>query len=409
MSVYDVLEERGFVQQVSHEEQLAAYLSGGDATAYVGFDITADSLHVGHMLPLMALAHLQRHGHRPVVVVGGGTTMIGDPSGKEEMRPILAPEVIEARKVRIKEQLTRFLDFGGGRALMVDNADWLLPLNYVSFLREVGAHFSVNRMLTAECFRSRLERGLSFIEFNYMLLQAYDFLTLYRRYGCRLQMGGDDQWSNMLAGADLIRRVEEAEAYVLTFPLLTTASGRKMGKTEAGAVWLAGDRTAPYDFYHYWRNVDDADAGRLLGLFTFLPMDEVRRLSALRGHEVNEAKKALALAATAILHGEEAAARARAAAEALFEGAGGGGDDDVPTTTVSRAALEAGLPLLDLLVLTGLASSKSEGRRLVNQGGLYLGDRRVDNAGAVLGPDDLMDDRLVFRKGRKQFHQVIVR
>ncbi len=405
MSVYDVFRERGFIQQMSHEEPLVNYLTREKATVYVGFDATAPSLHVGHMLPLMALAHMQRHGHRPIAVVGGGTTMIGDPSGKEEMRPILTPETIEENKRGIRQQIGRFIDISADdKGMMVDNADWLLPLNYIEFLREVGAHFSVNRMLTAECFKTRLERGLSFIEFNYMLLQSYDFLTLFRRYVCRLQMGGDDQWSNMLSGADLIRRIEGGEAYVLTFPLLATASGKKMGKTEAGAVWLAADRTSPFDFYQYWRNVDDADVARFLALFTFLAMGEVRRLGALRDREVNEAKKVLAFEVTKIVHGQKAAEEARAAAEALF----GAGQDDsaIPTTMVARASLEAGIPVLDLLVLTGLAPSKSEGRRLITQGGLYFGEDQVHDAAQVVKTADLTDGRLLLRKGKKQFHQV---
>ena len=403
-NAFDVLKERGFIQQTTHEEPLRELLGKERVTYYVGFDPTADSLHVGSVLPLMAMAHMQQAGHKPIVLLGGGTAMIGDPSGRTEMRQMLTTETITANAERFKAQIGRYLDLGTGRGMMLNNADWLLQLNYISFLREIGSQFSVNRMLTAECFKSRLEHGLSFIEFNYMLLQSYDFLELYRKHGCRLQMGGNDQWSNILYGADLVRRLESAEAYGLTFPLLTTSSGRKMGKTEAGAVWLDQDKTSAFDFYQYWRNTDDADVARFLALYTFLPTEEVRKLGALQGSELNEAKKVLAFEVTRITHGEEAATQAQAAAAAAF---GEGGDSAaIPTTTVSPAEAEAGISLLDLLVCTGLASSKGEGRRLVDQGGLSIEGETVTDAMTVIKQEQLEGEGLMLRKGKKVVHRV---
>lgn len=420
-NVLQLLRERGFVQQVTHEEELGRLLQSEEVTAYVGFDPTADSLHLGHLLPLIALKHLQDAGHRPIVLLGGGTAMIGDPTGKTEMRKLLTREQIDANAASIRLQVERFLDLD--RALVLNNADWLLPVNYVSFLREIGVHFSVNRMLTAECFRTRLERGLSFIEFNYMLLQAYDFLTLFRRYGCRLQMGGDDQWSNILAGADLIRRVEGAEAYVLTFPLLVTSSGKKMGKTEAGAVWLSPEKTSPYEFYQYWRNVEDGDVARFLSLYTFLPMDEVRRLAALPGEQINEAKRVLAYEVTRLVHGEGEAKAARAASDAFFgggaaAGAGnnGAGEDaavrqllpGVPAIEVNRDELARGIPVLDLLVRAGLTSSRSEGRRLIDQRGIEVNGERVESIEREIGLADVEAGLITLRKGKKTYRQVVV-
>lgn len=400
----DVFKERGFFKQVTHEEELYQAFDHGPVTAYVGFDPTADSLHVGHLMGIMALAHLQRAGHRPIALVGGGTVMIGDPTGRTELRQMLAVETINQNVVKIKKQLGHYLNFEG-QARLVNNADWILPLNYIAFLREIGSQFSVNRMLTAECFRTRLERGLSFIEFNYMLLQAYDFLTLYRQYGCTLQMGGDDQWSNILAGADLIRRLENKEAYGLTWPLLTTASGKKMGKTEAGAVWLDPEKTKPFEFYQYWRNTHDADVQRFLACFTFLPMDEVRRLGALRDREINEAKKILAFEVTKLAHGEEEARKAQETAARLF-GDGAEEAGAVPVTRVAAADYPAGIPLLDLLVLTGLVPSKKEGRRLIDQRGLYLEHKPVAEPNLVLNPQDYGQEGLLLQKGKKVFHKV---
>lgn len=403
-NLLDILKERGFVKQVTHEEEFSRLLSAQKITAYVGFDPTADSLHVGHLLGIMALAHLQRAGHRPVGIVGGGTAMIGDPSGRTELREMLSQEKIEKNVRAIKTQLARYLDFSGNRALLLNNADWILPLNYVEFLRDVGVHFSVNRMLTAECFRSRMERGLSFIEFNYMLLQAYDYFVLYRDYGCQLQMGGDDQWSNILAGADLIRRVKGGKAYALTWPLLTTAAGKKMGKTEAGSVWLDSTRTSPFEFYQYWRNTDDADVEKFLAFFTFLPIEEVKKLGALKGGEINEAKKRLAYEVTKLAHGEQEAAAAAKTAEALFRGRGG--KKDLPATKVEAARYPEGIPLLELLVATGLVSSKKEGRRLIDQRGIAVNQKVVTEQRLIINLEEFREEGLLLRKGKKIYHQV---
>ncbi|MEW6047281.1 MAG: tyrosine--tRNA ligase [Bacillota bacterium] len=409
--VLRTLRERGLVAQVTHEDQLADLLDREQVTVYVGFDPTADSLHVGHLRPIMTLVHLQRAGHRPIALVGGGTAMIGDPSGRTEARPILERSIIEQNARAFKAQLEHFLDFSNGQALLLDNAEWLLPLNYIEFLREIGSQFSVNQMLTAEAFRSRMERGLSFIEFNYMLLQAYDFLTLYRRHGCRLQVGGDDQWSNILAGADLIRRLERVSAYGLTCPLAVTASGRKMGKTEAGAVWLDPNKTSPYDFFQFWRSVEDADVPEFLAVYTLLPMDEVRRLSQLKGAAINQAKKVLAFEVTRLVHGQEAAEQARAAAEALFEEQGGldRAVEGAPVTEVGRDELSGGIAIPELLVRCGLAGSRSEARRLIAQGGVYLNEVRVGGIDYTVTLGDFKDGRLLLRKGKKVYHQVLAR
>jgi len=397
----DVLRERGFVKQLTHDEPLRTLLDREVVTAYVGLDPTADSLHIGHTVPIMAAAHLQRAGHRPIVILGGGTAMIGDPSGKTDQRSMLTETQIAANVRGIRAQLDRFLDFADGKALCFNNADWLRELNYITFLREVGVHFSVNRMLTAECYKGRLEAGLSFIEFNYMLLQSYDYLHLYRNYGCKLQMGGDDQWSNILGGADLVRRVEREEVYGITYPLVTTASGRKMGKTEEGAVWLDSARTSPYDFYQYWRNTHDADVARFLAFFTFLPMDEVRRLGALEGREINMAKKILAFEATSIVHGIELAREAEQAARALFEG--GQNLSTIPTASINREWLEKGGHVVDLLVQAGIVASKSEGRRLIQGGGLQVNQERVDKDDLLIDLSFVQEGRIEVRRGKKQF------
>lgn len=402
------LRERGFVQQVNDEPGLSALLGRESVTFYCGFDPTASSLHVGSMVPLMAMAHLARAGHRPIAVLGGGTTMIGDPSGKTELRQMLTRETIQANRQSIEPQVRRFLEAAGDRALVVDNADWLLPLNYIEFLRDVGRHFSVNRMLAAESYKLRLEKGLSFIEFNYQILQAYDFLVLRRRHGCALQIGGDDQWGNILAGTDLIRRLDQAEAYALTFPLITTAAGAKMGKTAAGAVWLAADRTSPFDFYQYFVNVDDRDVVRFLKLLTFVPLDEIARYAALEGAELRAAKQALALGATAIVHGEAAAQAAQQAAAAAF---GGGGADGalVPTHEVTAAQLAAGLKIVDLLAAAGLAPSKSAARRLVEQGGVKVGDRKVATVDDVVRADEVGADGVLLHAGKKHLKRIVAR
>jgi len=421
-SVYDELKERGFVAQVSDEDAVRKMLGANTATFYVGFDSTATSLHAGSLVPIMAMVHLRRAGHRAIAVVGSGTTMVGDPSGKSEMRQMLEEATIRAQGQAIHIQLARYLRFDGAHAIAVDNADWLLPLKYIDFLRDIGRHFSVNRMLAAEAYKLRLEKGLSFIEFNYQLLQAYDYLTLYRKYGCTLQMGGDDQWGNILAGVDLIRRVDGGTVEALTFPLLTTASGAKMGKTAQGAVWLDPGQFSPYDFYQYWVNCDDRDIGRFLRIFTLLPLDEIRRLEALAGSEANEAKRLLAYEATKITHGELEAEKARQAAAAAFGGktanAGGrpdGGPADaagditvLPTTAVPRSRLEAGIAPAGLFTEVGLTPSRKEAKRMIEQGGLYVNDERIDSVERLLTLKDLgPDGGFVLKAGKKKAHRVV--
>lgn len=382
---------------MSHEKEIREVLASGRVSFYAGFDPTADSLHMGHLLPIMAMSLLQKGGHSPIVLVGGATAMVADPTGKDEMRAMLSAAAIDANVLAIKKQLSRFLDFGPGGAIIVNNADWIRPLNYIDFLREIGVHFSVNRMLTAECFKQRMEKGLTFYEFNYMLLQAYDFLVLNRKYGCTLQVGGDDQWSNILAGADLIRRKDQKEAYGLTFNLVTTSSGKKMGKTEKGAVWLDPARTSPYEYYQYWRNIGDADVKKFLYLYTFLSVEEVERLGGLPGEGINEAKKVLAFEATAIVHGKEAAEEAKKAAEALF-GAGGGGGS-LPLA-VCPGTLET--QIIDILPSSGLVKSKTEARNLIEQQGIYVNGMPVSSFNAKIGEFAKPgEDTIEVRKGKK--------
>lgn len=405
MSVLDILKERGFVQQLTHEEEIADLMAKEKITFYIGFDPTADSLHVGHFLGMMVMAHMQQAGHRPICLIGGGTAMVGDPSGKTDMRKMLTAEDINQNGEQFKKQMQRFIDFTDGKALMMNNADWLLDLNYVNFLREIGVHFSVNRMLTAECFKQRLDKGLSFLEFNYMLMQSYDFLELYRQTGCVMQMGGDDQWSNIISGVDLIRRKEGKPAFGLTFTLLTTSDGRKMGKTEKGALWLDAEKTPPYDFYQYWRNVDDADVEKCLALLTFLPMDEVRRLGALKDKEINIAKKTLAYEVTKLIHGQDEADKAQQAAEALFGGAGA--LDNAPTTQISLSDINS-KRLIDILPATGLVSSISEGRRLIDGGGLHAGETKITDPNTLLDSNLFKDGSLLLRKGKKTYHRIVI-
>jgi tyrosyl-tRNA synthetase len=415
-SVYDELQQRGFIQQVSNEAVLRKKLSEEKIACYVGFDPTAESLHVGNMVPIMALAHMQRFGHKPIAILGGGTTMVGDPSGKTEMRQMLTREQIVANGEKIREQLARFLDFDGGRAVIVDNAEWLLHLNYVDFLRDVGRHFSVNRMLAAEAYKIRMESGLSFIEFNYQVLQAYDYLMLYRRYGCTLQMGGNDQWGNILAGVDLIRRVEGAEVEALTFPLITTASGQKMGKTAAGAVWLDAEKFTPYDFYQYWVNVDDRDVARFLSYFTVLALDEINDLASLQGADLRQAKSVLAFELTQIVHGQAAAQQARDAAQALFgDGTPDGrmptevaDDDTVPQITLPQESFHRGMSVVDLFVAAGLANSKSESRRLIAQGGAYVNRKRIHSIEEKVDLNDFQQGLILLRAGKKRYRKVVV-
>ncbi len=408
-SAFDVLQERGFVQQCTDTEAVRKLLAKPPVVFYAGFDPTAPSLHAGSLVPIMAMAHLQRAGHTPMAVIGGGTAMVGDPSGKTEMRRLLTPEDIAKNGAGILAQLQRYLTLDGVHGHFVNNADWLLPLRYIEFLRDIGRHFRVNEMMRAEAYKQRLEReeGLSFIEFNYQLLQAYDFLKLNQQYKCLLQIGGDDQWSNILAGADLIRKLASKTAYGLTFPLLTTARGEKMGKTAQGAVWLSAERTSPYEFYQYWINTDDRDVERFLAYFTFLPMDTVRQFGHVEGAALQESKAVLAFEATKLCHGEAEAEKARQAARAAFAGAG---DDltGMPTTKLARSALAAGIPILDLLLQVGLVESKKEARRLIQQGGAYLNGKPITQSELVVREDSLENNALMLRHGKKKFHRVVV-
>ncbi|MCX7950365.1 MAG: tyrosine--tRNA ligase [Clostridiales bacterium] len=405
MSAFDILKERGFIEQLTHEDEIKELLEKEKITFYIGFDPTADSLHVGHFIALMAMAHMQREGHRPIALIGGGTAMIGDPSGKTDMRKMLTKEDIQKNSEALKNQMQRFIDFSDNKAIMVNNADWLWNLNYIDFLRDVGVHFSVNRMLTAECFKLRMEKGLSFLEFNYMLMQGYDFLELNKRYGCVMELGGNDQWSNIIAGVDLIRRKEGKPAYGLTFKLLTNSEGKKMGKTEKGALWLDAEKTSPFEFYQYWRNVNDADVEKCLALLTFLPMDEVRRLGSLKDKEINEAKKILAFEVTKLVHGEEEALKAEQAAKALFES--GGDLSNAPSSEISTELL--GQKVLDVLIEAKVIPSKSEGRRLIQQGGLYINNEKITDMDFVIDESLFKDGEMLVRKGKKTFHRIIIK
>ena len=407
MHVLDMLKERGFIAQVTFEEDLYKAMEKGPVTFYLGIDPTADSLHVGHFMPIIMASHLQKAGHRPIILCGGGTAMIGDPSGKTDMRKMLTKETIAGNVAAIQNQLSRFMEFGEGKATMVNNGDWLLNLNYVDFLREIGAHFSVNRMLTAECYKRRMETGLTFLEFNYMIMQSYDFLQLFKTHGCRLQIGGDDQWSNMLGGADLIRRKEKEDAFALTCKLIMTHDGKKMGKTEKGALWLDPNRTSPYEFYQYWRNVADQDVERFLGLLTFLPMDEVRRLGALEGAEINEAKKVLAFEITKMIHGEEEATKAAEAAAALF--AGGGASQNVPTFEVSAAELAEDNRITTLLASCGLCKSRGDARKMVESGAVAANEEKVTDINMAITAEMIGTEGLLLRKGKKGYCRLMLK
>jgi len=405
-NVFDTLKERGFIAQVTHEDKVRELLGKEKVTFYIGFDPTADSLHVGHMLQLIVMSHMQKAGHKPIALIGGGTAMVGDPSGRTDMRKMLTREEIAYNGSRFREQMKRLVDFSDGKAIMVDNGDWLLELNYVSFLRDIGVHFTVNRMLAAECFKSRMEKGLSFIEFNYMLMQSYDFLKLYKDYGCKLELGGDDQWSNILGGIDLIRRVEGAEAYGMTFTLLTTSEGKKMGKTEKGAVWLDPNKTTPYDFYQYWRNIDDADVIKCLKLLTFLPLSQIEEMATWKDARINEAKKILAYEVTKLVHGEEEAEKAKSASEALF--GGGGSTENMPTAKIKASEVENGIHVLELLAGTGILPSKSEGKRLIHQGGLTVNNEKVESIDRVITKADFKDGEMIIRRGKKSYHRIVI-
>lgn len=403
-NVFDVLKERGMIKQCTNEEEIRKLLGSESVTFYIGFDPTADSLHVGHFIQIMVMAHMQRYGHRPIALIGGGTTMIGDPSGRQDLRQVMTQERIAENGEKFKKVFEKFLTFEDDRAMMVNNAEWLLPLNYISFLRDVGAHFSVNRMLTAECYKSRMEKGLTFLEFNYMLLQAYDFYVLHKNYGCKMQFGGNDQWSNIIAGAELVRRKDAQTVYGMTFSLLTTSEGIKMGKTAKGALWLDPEKTSPYEFYQYWRNVADADVEKCLAMLTFLPMDEVHRLGALEGSEINKAKEILAYEVTAMVHSKEDADKAQEASRALF--AGGVKTDDIPSVDLSRDALGDGMEILTLLDAAGLIPTRSEGRRLVQQGGIEVDGNKITDIKALITPADFKDDAIIVKKGKKVYRQI---
>ena len=402
-SIFDMLKERGYVAQCTNEDEVRKLFDNEKVTFYIGFDPTADSLHVGHFLGLMVMSHLQKAGHRPICLVGGGTGTVGDPSGRTDMRKMLTDEDIEHNCNCFKKQMARFIDFSDDKALLVNNGDWLRKLNYIELLRDVGPHFTVNRMLAAECYKNRMEKGLTFLEFNYMIMQSYDFLELHRRYNLKMELGGDDQWSNIIGGVELTRRKTGDAVYGLTFTLLTKSDGNKMGKTAGGALWLDKEKTPVYDFYQYWRNVDDADVEKCLALLTFLPMEEVKRLGSLEGSQINEAKKVLAYEVTKLVHGEEEALKAKEAAEAVFGGAGA--SENMPT--IELTAETANGKLLDVLIAGQVFASKGEGRRLIQQNGLSLNDEKVTDADYVLSDKDFTDGAAIVKKGKKKFYRLV--
>ena len=406
MTLYEELKARGLIAQVTDEEQIRDVINNGKATFYIGFDCTADSLTAGHFMALTLMKRLQMAGNRPIALLGGGTTMIGDPSGRTDMRKMLTREDIAHNADCFRRQMERFIEFGEGKAMMLNNADWLLSLNYVDLLREVGACFSVNNMLRAECYKQRMEKGLSFLEFNYMIMQSCDFYYLYQHYGCNMQFGGDDQWSNMLGGTELIRRKLGKDAHAMTITLLTDSQGKKMGKTAGNAVWLDPNKTSPYEFYQYWRNVADADVLKCIRMLTFLPLEQIDEMDHWEGSQLNTAKEILAYELTKLVHGEEEAEKAQQSARALFSGVGS--SENMPTTAVTAAQLEGGLGVLDALVLTGLAVSKGEARRLVQQGGVTAGDQKVTDIAAVFTPADFTDGALILRKGKKSYHKLLL-
>ena len=408
MTLYDELVARGLIAQVTDEEEIKDLINNGKATFYIGFDPTADSLHVGHFMALCLMKRLQMAGNKPIALIGGGTAMIGDPSGRTDMRQMMTPETIQHNCDCFKKQMSRFIDFSEGKALMVNNADWLMDLNYIDVLREVGAHFSVNRMLTAECYKQRMEKGLSFLEFNYMIMQSYDFYTLYQKYGCNMEFGGDDQWSNMLGGTELIRRKLGKDAYAMTINLLLNSEGKKMGKTQSGAVWLDPEKTSPFDFFQYWRNVADSDVLKCIRMLTFLPLEEIDAMESWEGAQLNEAKEILAFELTKLVHGEEEASKAREASHALF--AGGGDSAHMPTVELSAADFADGdMDILSLLVKTELAPSRSDARRAVEQGGVSVADEKVTDIRTAYNADSFGADGLVVKRGKKKFVKVIVK
>ena len=408
MTLYDELVARGLIAQVTDEERIRDLVNNGKATFYIGFDPTADSLHVGHFMALCLMKRLQMAGNKPIALIGGGTAMIGDPSGRTDMRQMMTPETIQHNCDCFKKQMSRFIDFSEGKALMVNNADWLMDLNYIDVLREVGAHFSVNRMLTAECYKQRMEKGLSFLEFNYMIMQSYDFYTLYQKYGCNMEFGGDDQWSNMLGGTELIRRKLGKDAYAMTINLLLNSEGKKMGKTQSGAVWLDPEKTSPFDFFQYWRNVADSDVLKCIRMLTFLPLEEIDAMESWEGAQLNQAKEILAFELTKLVHGEEEASKARETSHALF--AGGGDSAHMPTVELSSADFADGdMDILSLLVKTELAPSRSDARRAVEQGGVSVADEKVTDIKTAYNADSFGADGLVVKRGKKKFVKVIVK
>ena len=404
-NVLDTLKERGYIKQFTHEDETRELLEKEKVTFYIGFDPTADSLHVGHFIAMMFMSHMQKAGHRPIALIGGGTAMIGDPSGKTDMRTMMTEETIQHNVDSIKVQMEKFIDFTDDKALLVNNADWLLKQNYVDFIRNIGVHFSVNKMLGAECFKQRMESGLSFLEFNYMLMQGFDFYELNRVYDCKLELGGDDQWSNMIAGVDLVRKKSQKSAYAMTCTLLTNSEGQKMGKTVGGALWLDAAKTSPYDFYQYWRNVADVDVEKCLKLLTFVEMDEVRRLCALEGSAINEAKKVLGFEVTKLIHGEEEARKAMEAAESVF--GAGQNMDNVPTIEISKE--EIGAELLGVLAENGVFKSKGEGRRLIQQGGVSVNDEKLVDDKKVIEESDFKDDMILVKRGKKKFYKIVIK
>ena len=405
MTLYDELVARGLIAQVTDEEEIKELINNGKATFYIGFDPTADSLHVGHFMALCLMKRLQMAGNRPIALIGGGTAMIGDPSGRTDMRQMMTPETIQHNVDCFKKQMSRFIDFSDGKALMVNNADWLMNLNYIELLRDVGAHFSVNRMLTAECYKQRMERGLSFLEFNYMIMQSYDFYELFQRYGCNLQFGGDDQWSNMLGGTELIRRKLGKNASAMTITLLLNSEGKKMGKTQSGAVWLDPNKTSPFDFYQYWRNVGDADVLKCLRMLTFLPLEQIDEMDKWEGSQLNQAKEILAFELTKLVHGEEEATKAQESARALFSA---GSAADMPTTTLTEADLRDGsVDILGILVAAGLCPTRSEARRNVQQGGVTFNGEKVTDFKAAYTPEDIMKEDFVVRRGKKKYSKIV--
>ena len=408
MTLYDELVARGLIAQVTDEEEIKDLINNGKATFYIGFDPTADSLHVGHFMALCLMKRLQMAGNKPIALIGGGTAMIGDPSGRTDMRQMMTPETIQHNCDCFKKQMSRFIDFSEGKALMVNNADWLMDLNYIDVLREVGAHFSVNRMLTAECYKQRMEKGLSFLEFNYMIMQSYDFYTLYQKYGCNMEFGGDDQWSNMLGGTELIRRKLGKDAYAMTINLLLNSEGKKMGKTQSGAVWLDPEKTSPFDFFQYWRNVADSDVLKCIRMLTFLPLEEIDAMESWEGAQLNQAKEILAFELTKLVHGEEEANKAREASHALF--AGGGDSAHMPTVELSSADFADGdMDILSLLVKTELAPSRSDARRAVEQGGVSVADEKVTDIKTAYNADSFGADGLVVKRGKKKFVKIVVK